>query len=120
MRYVIVDLEASSREHFSTRGDVLEALRDVAADDPGYLEELFIVKYDDSGTQVDAPERGDEALASVIFHDAAETGYVAIGAPIVLHSTGTVGCFWSSPPAPVEGVLSFTPRTGTTRERQPA
>ena len=63
MRYVIVDLEGASRDYFSERQDLVDAIAEVEADQPGAADELFIMTYDEAGERTGDPERGDELLA---------------------------------------------------------
>jgi hypothetical protein len=62
MRFTIVDLEGASRDYFSRREDVLDALAEFESEHPGAAEELFVVTYDDDGNRSGEPERGDEVL----------------------------------------------------------
>lgn len=62
MRYVIVDLDGASRDYFSSRGAVREALREAERDTPGIAAELYVIRYDGEGKRFGDPERGDELL----------------------------------------------------------
>lgn len=64
MRYVIVDLEGASRDYFETSESAREALFEAELDAPGSAAELYVVTYDDTGTESGEPERGDELLRS--------------------------------------------------------
>lgn len=63
MRFVIVDLEGASRDYFSGRQDLVDALAELEAEQPGTAAEVFIVSYDEAGERVGEPERADELLA---------------------------------------------------------
>lgn len=71
MRFVIVDLEGASRDYFSQLPDVVEALEELEAEQPGMAAELFISAYDAAGRLLAEPERGDELLVRV--KDSAKT-----------------------------------------------
>ena len=62
MRFVIVDLEGASRDYFSDRGDLVDALLELEVEHAGTATELFVVTYDDEGERLAEPERGDEVL----------------------------------------------------------
>lgn len=63
MRFVIVDLEGASRDYFSQRPDVVEALQELETEQPGTAADFYVVSYDAGGLRIAAPERGDEVLA---------------------------------------------------------
>ena len=52
MRYVIVDPEGSSRASFGSLREVRRWLRALNEQDPLLMEELFLMTYDASGTEV--------------------------------------------------------------------
>ncbi len=63
MRFVIVDLDGASRDYFSERQDVVEALEELESEHAGATGEVFVVTYDEQGSRVGEPERGDEIVA---------------------------------------------------------
>jgi hypothetical protein len=68
MRYVLVDLQGASREHFESRDAARNAILELEDEDPGVAGELYVVAYDDDGSQVGEPERGDELLSRPVLN----------------------------------------------------
>lgn len=62
MRFVIVDLEGASRDYFSDRQDLVDALLELETECPGAAGEVFAMTYDEANERVGEPIRGDELL----------------------------------------------------------
>jgi hypothetical protein len=67
MRYVIVDMDGASRDYFSRRDDVREALRELEDEHPGIADDLLVMSYGDDGQRIGEPEPAVEVLASVVL-----------------------------------------------------
>ncbi len=62
MRIIMLDLEGASRDYFDSRQELVDALEELEAEEPGTAAELFVATYDDDGRLVAELERGDEVL----------------------------------------------------------
>jgi hypothetical protein len=65
MRYVIVDMDGASRDYFSRRKDVRDALRELEGEHPGIVGDLLVVTYGNDGQQIGKSEAAVEVLAAV-------------------------------------------------------
>jgi len=66
MRHVVIDLAGNQRGSFESRRELLDELREAAANDPAALEQFHVLVYDDEGNQVVPARRADEVLAPAI------------------------------------------------------
>lgn len=63
-RYAIADLDGRSHAYFDRRTDAREALREIEAEDPESIDELYLVGYTRNGERVYGPEAAKNILRS--------------------------------------------------------
>lgn len=110
MRYVIVDMDGASREYFSRRSDVREALLELEQEHAGIANELLVVRYDEDGLRVGEPESSFDVLRHEVL-DGSATGVLVIGQAAVLQATWTVAKQVAPSSAPWLAEAAQAPKT---------
>lgn len=76
-RYVVADLDGRSHAYFSTRNEARAGLREIVAEDPQSLDELYVVGYDTAGRRFYGPVTAADFLRAK--KTVAMAGYAWLG-----------------------------------------
>jgi hypothetical protein len=77
-RYAIADLDGRSHAYFDDRVAAREALREMEAEDPRSIDELYLVGYGRDGKRVCGPEAAEDVLRSKRTLESADHQYAAV------------------------------------------
>jgi hypothetical protein len=100
MRYVLVDLQGASREHFESRDAARNAVLELEDEDPGVAGEVYMLAYDDDGSQVGEPERGDELLSRPVLNWSDAPALDLMNLALVAPNTIVTGASSTTQPPP--------------------